>query len=98
MTLNTTNKAQRQTRTTIALEIIVHGEAVRYNRGQAGSQFDFKHMTVTGKNDVIPYVSSQCFKKHWRETLPDSPSPITIPLDAKGQVKNQAYTSGDPMK
>lgn len=87
-----------QTRTTVALSLIVHGEAVRYNRGKTGvSRYDFKHM-LDSRGAVIPYVSSQCFKKHWRETLPFTPSPIIRERDSKGQEKNQAYTSGDPMK
>lgn len=85
-------------RTTVALALIVHGEAVRYNRGQTGkSRYDFKHL-IGPKGAVIPYVSSQCFKKHWRETLPFAPSPIIREKDSKGQDKNQAYTSGDPMQ
>ena len=87
-----------QTRTTVALSLIVHGEAVRYNRGKTGAgRYDFKHM-IGPRGAVIPYVSSQCFKKHWRETLPFTPSPIIRERDSKGQEKNQAYTSGDPMK
>ncbi len=87
-----------QTRTTVALSLIVHGEAVRYNRGKTGAgRYDFKHM-IGPRGAVIPYVSSQCFKKHWRETLPFTPSPIIRERDSKGQEKNQAYTSGDPMR
>lgn len=92
-----TDEPQAPTRTTIALSLIVHGEAVRYNRGRTGSRYDFKHM-IGPKGTVIPYVSSQCFKKHWRETLPFTPSPIIREKDSKGQEKNQAFTSGDPMK
>jgi hypothetical protein len=93
------NGTQTPKRTTIALSLMVHGEAVRYNRGKTGSRYDFKHMIgPKGPNFPIPYVSSQCFKKHWRETLPFIPSPIIREKDAKGQEKNQAYTSGEPMK
>lgn len=89
---------QPKTRTTVALSLLVHGEAVRYNRGKTGvGRYDFKHM-VDARGRAIPYVSSQCFKKHWRETLPFTPSPIIRERDSKGQEKNQAYTSGDPMK
>lgn len=97
MDLPTADQTQTPARTTIALALIVHGEAVRYNRGQTGkSRYDFKHMV--GPKGVVPYVSSQCFKKHWRETLPFVPSPIIREKDSKGQEKNQAFTSGDPMK
>ena len=91
------NVPQTPQHTTLALSLIVHGEAVRYNRGKTGSRYDFKHM-IGPKGVVIPYVSSQCFKKHWRETLPYAPSPIIREKDAKGKEKNQAFTSGDPMK
>ena len=93
-----TEEPQTQMRTTIALSLLVHGEAVRYNRGKTGAgRYDFKHM-IDARGRAIPYVSSQCFKKHWRETLPFTPSPIIRERDSKGQEKNQAYTSGDPMR
>ena len=96
--LFSTEENQPQTRTTVALSLLVHGEAVRYNRGKTGTgRYDFKHM-MDARGKAIPYVSSQCFKKHWRETLPFVPSPIIRERDSKGQEKNQAYTSGDPMK
>jgi hypothetical protein len=97
MTTLNTNELKTHSRTTIALSLIVHGEAVRYNRGKTGSRYDFKHM-IGPKGTVIPYVSSQCFKKHWRETMPFPPSPIIREKDSKGQEKNQAFTSGDPMR
>ncbi len=85
-------------RATIALSLLVHGEAVRFNRGKArGEDFDFKYMKGRDGREY-PYVSSQCFKKYWREALPTPPSPITREKDAKGQEKNQAYTSGNPFE
>jgi hypothetical protein len=91
-------KKEFKSRSTVALSLLVHGEAVRFNRGKGGSgRYDFKHL-IDQNGNAIPYVSSQCFKKHWRETLPYSPSPITRGVDAKGKEKNQVYTSGDPMK
>ena len=92
-----TEAPKTQTRATIALSLIVHGEAVRYNRGKSGGRYDFKHM-IGARGAVVPYVSAQCFKKHWRETLPFTPSPIIREKDSKGQDKNQAFTSGDPMR
>jgi hypothetical protein len=91
------NISKNTSYTTLALSLIVHGEAVRFNRGKSGvGRYDFKHM-IDSNNNAIPYVSSQCFKKHWREALPYAPSLIIREKDAKGQEKNQAYTSGDPM-
>ena len=97
MNTNAPHAPETRTRATIALSLIVYGEAVRYNRGKTGGRYDFKHM-IGPRGNVIPYVSSQCFKKHWRETLPFAPSPIIREKDSKGQEKNQAFTSGDPMK
>jgi len=91
-------ESKTHARTTVALSLIIHGEAVRYNRGKTGmGRYDFKHM-LDSRGKAIPYVSAQCFKKHWRETLPFTPSPIIREKDSKGQEKNQAFTSGDPMK
>jgi CRISPR/Cas system-associated protein Cas7 (RAMP superfamily) len=45
-----------------------------------------------------PYVSSQCFKKYWRESLPSALSPIIREKDAGGRDKNQTYTSGNPIE
>jgi hypothetical protein len=78
---------------TIAMTLLVHGEAVRFNRGQSrGDDFDFKYMKGRDGREY-PYVSSQCFKKYWRESLPSPLSPI---IREKG--KNQAYTSGNPIE
>ena len=80
------------THTTIALSLLVHGEAVRFNRGnKAGEGFDFKFMKDENGR-AFPYVSAQCFKRYWRESLPTLPSPIT-----KVDGKNQAFTSGNPL-
>lgn len=84
-------------RTTIAISLLVHGEAVRFNRGKSNPDgYDFKHLRA-GK-DIYPYVSSQCFKKYWREALPSDPSPITREKNARGEEKNQAFTSGNPLR
>src|SRR5213595_2358045 len=87
---------------TVAISLLVHGEAVRFNRGQSrGDDFDFKYMRGRhrdGHSEVYPYVSSQCYKKYWRESLPGPFSPITREKDAKGKEKNQAYTDGNPIK
>jgi hypothetical protein len=84
-------------RTTIAMSLLVHGEAVRFNRGQSrGDDFDFKYM-IGRDAKVFPYVSSQCFKKYWRESLPEPFSPIIREKDAAGKEKNQAFTSGNPI-
>ena len=51
---------------TVAMSLLVHGEAVRFNRGQSrGDDFDFKYMKGRDGREY-PYVSSQCFKKYWR--------------------------------
>lgn len=82
---------------TVAISLIIHGDAVRLNRGKThGDDFDFKHMK--GPNgSTLPYVSSQCFKKYWRETLPVPYSPITRGTNAAGAEKNQVYTDGNPV-
>jgi len=81
---------------TIALSLLIHGEAVRLNRGKAQADgFDFKYMS--GKGGIFPYVSSQCFKKYWRESLPRPYSPITRGKNAAGNEKNQVYTDGNPV-
>ena len=83
---------------TVAMSLLVHGEAVRFNRGQSrGDDFDFKYMKGRDGREY-PYVSSQCFKKYWRESLPGALSPIIREKDAGGKDKNQAYTSGNPIK
>jgi hypothetical protein len=83
---------------TVAMSLLVHGEAVRFNRGQSrGDDFDFKYMKGRDGREY-PYVSSQCFKKYWRESLSDALSPIIREKDAGGKDKNQAYTSGNPIK
>jgi hypothetical protein len=81
---------------TVAMSLLVHGEAVRFNRGQSRDDFDFKYMKGRDGREY-PYVSSQCFKKYWREALPDRLSPITRAKGAGGKEKNQAYTSGNPI-
>jgi hypothetical protein len=83
---------------TVAMSLLIHGEAVRFNRGQSrGDDFDFKYMRGRDGREY-PYVSSQCFKKYWREALlPDRLSPITRAKGAGGKEKNQAYTSGNPI-
>ncbi len=88
-----------QMRSTIALSLLLHGEAVRFNRGNRPGPFayDFKHMIDWNKN-VVPYVSSQSFKKNWRETLPFEASEIIRNKDKDGKKVNHAYTSGDPMR
>ncbi len=81
---------------TVALSLIIHGEAVRLNRGKAQADgYDFKFMSGHGK--IFPYVSSQCFKKYWRESLPEPYSPITRGKNAAGAEKNQVYTDGNPV-
>jgi hypothetical protein len=83
---------------TVAMSLLVHGEAVRFNRGQSrGDDFDFKYMRGRDGREY-PYVSSQCYKKYWRESLPGPFSPIIREKDAGGKEKNQAYTSGNPIK
>jgi hypothetical protein len=83
---------------TVAMSLLVHGEAVRFNRGQSrGDDFDFKYMKGRDGREY-PYVSSQCFKKYWRESLPGALSPIIREKDAGGRDKNQAYTSGNPIE
>lgn len=77
---------------TIAMSLLIHGEAVRFNRGQSrGDDYDFKYMRGRDGRE-FPYVSSQCYKKYWRESLPGHFSPIT-----REEGKNQAYTSGNPI-
>ncbi|PYP90090.1 MAG: hypothetical protein DMG65_12440 [Candidatus Angelobacter sp. Gp1-AA117] len=83
---------------TVALSLLVHGEAVRFNRGESGQgNFDFKYMTGRDGKEY-PYVSSQCFKRYWREALQESLSPITRATGAGGKEKNQAYTDGNPIQ
>ena len=83
---------------TVAMSLLVHGEAVRFNRGQSrGDDFDFKYMKGRDGREY-PYVSSQCYKKYWRESLPVPFSPIIREKDVGGKEKNQAYTSGNPIK
>jgi hypothetical protein len=82
---------------TVAMSLLVHGEAVRFNRGQSrGDDYDFKYMRGRDGREY-PYVSSQCYKKYWREALPGPFSPIIREKDASGKDKNQAFTSGNPM-
>lgn len=81
---------------TLALSLLIHGEAVRLNRGKAQADgFDFKYMS--GRGGIFPYVSSQCFKKYWREALPQPYSPITRGKNAAGNEKNQVYTDANPV-
>ncbi|MFA7231571.1 MAG: hypothetical protein WC071_09905, partial [Victivallaceae bacterium] len=76
---------------TLAINFIIHGEAARFNRGKSNSDdFDFKYMKGP-KGEIVPYVSSQCFKRYWREAIECDKSPITT-------NKNQAYTSGNPIE
>jgi len=82
---------------TLAISLFVHGEAVRFNRGKSrGDNYDFKHMQGSDGN-IYPYVSSQCFKRYWREALPTPPSPITRGKNTKGEEINQAFTDGNPI-
>lgn len=81
---------------TIAMSVLVYGEAVRFNRGRTrGEDFDFKYLS--GAGGVYPYVSSQCYKKHWREGLNTLPSPIQRGKSSGGRGENQAYTAGNPI-
>jgi hypothetical protein len=81
----------------------VHGEAVRFNRGKSqADDFNFKylrgpqvHLSPMG---IYPYVSSQCFKKHWRESLFGPYSPVIRGTNAAGKEKNQVYTEGNPIR
>ncbi len=83
---------------TVAMSLLVHGEAVRFNRGQSrGDDFDFKYMKGRDGREY-PYVSSQCYKKYWREALTGDFSPIIREKDAVGKEKNQAFTSGNPIE
>lgn len=83
---------------TVAISLLIHGEAVRFNRGQSrGDDYDFKYLKGRDGREY-PYVSSQCYKKYWRESLPGPASPITREKDALGKEKNQAYTDGNPIK
>jgi hypothetical protein len=81
----------------IAMSVLVHGEAVRFNRGKSSrDDYDFKYLR--GANgEVYPYVSSQCYKKHWREALSTQPSPIYRGKSSGGKGENQAYTDGNPI-
>lgn len=82
---------------TVALSLLIHGEAVRLNRGKAqGDNYDFKYIK-NENGSILPYVSSQCFKKYWRESLPQPYSPITRGKNAAGNEKNQVYTEGNPI-
>lgn len=82
---------------TLAMSLLIHGEAVRFNRGESrGDDFDFKYMR--GRDgSVYPYVSSQCYKRFWREALPEPYSPVIREKDRTGKEKNQAFTSGNPI-
>jgi len=81
----------------IAMSVLVHGEAVRFNRGRSSREdFDFKCLRDR-ENRVYPYVSSQSYKKHWREALSTAPSPIHRGSSSGGSGKNQAYTDGNPI-
>jgi hypothetical protein len=83
---------------TVAMSLLIHGEAVRFNRGQSrGDDYDFKYMRGRDGRE-FPYVSSQCYKKYWRESLPSPFSPITRERDAAGKEKNQAFTAGNPIE
>jgi hypothetical protein len=83
---------------TIAMSLLVHGEAVRFNRGESRQDgFDFKHMKGRDGKEY-PYVSSQCYKRFWREALQETLSPITRATGSGGKEKNQAYTSGNPLE
>lgn len=82
---------------TVAISLLIHGEAVRFNRGQSrGDDYDFKYMRGRD-NSVFPYVSSQCYKRYWRESLPGPFSPIIREKTSAGKEKNQAYTAGNPI-
>ncbi len=82
---------------TVAMSLLVHGEAVRFNRGQSrGDDYDFKYMKGRDSKEY-PYVSSQCYKRYWREALAGRFSPIIREKDASGKDKNQAFTSGNPI-
>ena len=82
---------------TVAMSLLIHGEAVRFNRGQSrGDDFDFKYMRGRDGREY-PYVSSQCYKKYWRESLSVPLSPIIREKDAGGKDKNQAFTAGNPI-
>jgi hypothetical protein len=82
---------------TVAMSLLVHGEAVRFNRGQSrGDDYDFKYMRGRDGRE-FPYVSSQCYKRYWRESLAGPFSPITREKDAGGKEKNQAFTAGNPI-
>lgn len=83
---------------TVAMSLLIHGEAVRFNRGQSrGDDFDFKYLRGRDGN-VYPYVSSQCYKRYWRESLRGPFSPITREKDKAGNEKNQAFTAGNPIE
>jgi hypothetical protein len=83
---------------TVAMSLLVHGEAVRFNRGESRQGgFDFKYMTGRDGKEY-PYVSSQCYKRFWREALQELLSPITRATGAGGKEKNQAYTDGNPIQ
>jgi hypothetical protein len=83
---------------TIAMSLLVHGEAVRFNRGRSqGDDYDFKYLKGRDGREY-PYVSSQCYKRYWRESLPGPSSPITRAKTAGGKEANQAYTDGNPLK
>lgn len=82
---------------TLAMSLFIHGEAVRFNRGKTRpGDYDFKFMRGSD-GSVYPYVSSQCFKRYWRESLPTPPSPIIRARGKKGEGKNQVYTEGNPI-
>ncbi|MEK7248876.1 MAG: hypothetical protein AAB209_00495, partial [Bacteroidota bacterium] len=83
---------------TLAISLFVHGEAVRFNRGKLRpGDYDFKYMKGSDGN-IYPYVSSQCFKRYWREALPNPPSPVTRGKNKKGEEINQVYTDGNPIR
>lgn len=81
----------------IAMSVLVHGEAVRFNRGKSSREnFDFKYLRGAD-GEVYPYVSSQCYKKYWREALSTPPSSIHRGKSSAGRGENQAYTDGNPI-
>jgi len=83
---------------TVAMSLLVHGDAVRFNRGESRQGgFDFKYM-IGRDGKEYPYVSSQCYKRYWREALQEPVSPITRATGVGGKEKNQAYTDGNPIQ
>ena len=90
-------EAKPQMRATIALSLLLHGEAVRFNRGNDSgpNKYDFKHM-IGPRGEVIPYISSQSFKKNWRETLPFEASEIIRNKDKDGKKGQSCLYVGRP--